>query len=123
MPVLLDGAASAAVEVVQPALSLLEKTVIGSVLVISLGLMVASIYALIRVQNARVEDQKEASKRLETTHSKMVDAFAQFRRTLESLERSDDASQKALQALNRDINALTGKIDLMIAMDRRGGGR
>lgn len=121
MPVLLDGAASTAIKAVQPALSLLEKTVIGSVLVIALGLTVASIWALIRVQNARVEDQKEASKRLESTHSKMVDAFAQFRRTLESLERSDDASQKALQALNRDINSLTGKVDLMIAIERRGG--
>lgn len=120
MSVLLD-AASAAVETVQPALSILEKTVIGSVLVISLGLTVASIYALIRVQNARVEDQKDASRRLETTHTKMVDAFSQFRQTLESLERSDDASQKALQLLNRDISQVTSKIDLMIAM--RGGRR
>lgn len=122
MPLLLDGAAAAA-KLVQPALSVLEKSVIGSVLLVSLALCVAAIIALIRVQNARVSDQKEASIRLENTHSKMVEAFGKFKGTLESLERSDEASQYALQALGREVANLAGKIDLMIAMGQhRSGG-
>ena len=119
---LLDGATGALVGAVQPALSLLEKTVIGAVLMVALALMVAAIIALIKVQNARVDDQKEASKRLESTHSKMVDAFGAFKGTLESLERSEDTTQKALQELGRDISSLVGKVDLLIALRGQRGG-
>lgn len=121
MPVLLDGA----LETLQPALSILEKSVIGSVLVVALALCVAAIVVLIKVQNARVSDQKEASERLEKTHNKMVEAFGRFKGTLESLERSEETSQQGLQNLSRDVSGLAGKVDLMIAMggQQRGGGQ
>ena len=121
MPIFLNGsAAEAAVEAVRPALSVLEKSVIGAVLIVALALMVASIIALIRVQNARVADQKEASERLESSRDKMVEAFGKFKGTLEALERSEDTSQKALQALSRDVSSMSGKVDLLIALRGQG---
>lgn len=125
MPVLLDGgAAGVALQTVQPALSVLEKSVIGSVLVIALAGAVAAIILALRVQNARVADQKEASERLEKTHSKMVEAFGKFKGTLDGLQKSGETSQQGLVALSREITGLSGKVDLMIAMSgqRRGGG-
>lgn len=123
MPVLLDGgAAGLALQTVQPALSVLEKSVIGSVLVIALAGAVAAVVLALRVQNARVADQKEASERLEKTHSKMVEAFGKFKGTLETLSKSEDTTQQGLQQLSRDINGLSGKVDLMMLMGKQQGG-
>jgi len=125
MPVLLDGgAAGLALQTVQPALTLLEKSVIGSVLVLALAGAIAAVVLALRVQNARVADQKEASERLEKTHSKMVEAFGKFKGTLDSLQKSEETSQQGLTALSREVSGLSGKVDLMIAMSgqRRGGG-
>ena len=123
MPVLLDGgAAGIALQAVQPALSVLEKSVIGSVLVIALAGAVASVILALRVQNARVSDQKEASERLEKTHSKMVEAFGKFKGTLETLTKSEDTTQQGLLQLSRDVNGLSGKVDLMMLMGKQQGG-
>lgn len=123
MPVLLDGgAAGLALQTVQPALSVLEKSVIGSVLVIALAGAVAAVVLALRVQNARVADQKEASDRLEKTHSKMVEAFGKFKGTLETLSKSEDTTQQGLHQLSRDINGLSGKVDLMMLMSKQQGG-
>lgn len=123
MPMLLDGSSGDALQLVQPALTLLEKSVIGSVLVLALTGAVAAVILALRVQNARVDDQKEASERLEKTHSKMVEAFGQFKGTLESLEKSEEASQQGIIALGTVVSGLAGKVDLMIALggQRRGG--
>ena len=121
MSVLLSG--SGVLEAVQPALTTLEKSVIGAVLIVALGLMVTAVVAMIRIQNARVADQKEASIRLESTHTKMVDAFGNFKITIETLSRAEDTTQQGLQALSREVTALSGKVDLMIAMrGQRGSG-
>jgi type II secretory pathway component PulL len=118
MPVLLDGVAGSVVSTVQPALSLLEKSVIGAVLVVCIGLMIAAIASLIRVQDARVADQKEAGRTLTMTHDKMVDAFGKFKGTLETLSKSEDTTQQGLLQLSKDVTALTGKVDLMIIMGK-----
>jgi hypothetical protein len=103
---------------------MLEKSVIGSVLLLALAAAVASITLALRVQNARVADQKEASERLEKTHTKMVEAFGKFKGTLESLEKSEATSQQVLTSLGREVSGLSGRVDLMIAINgqQRGGG-
>lgn len=75
---------------VEPAISTLSQTVIGSLLVLSWGITIASVYLLVKVQNSRVADQKEMSARLENTHAKMITAFEGFRGTLETLAKSVD---------------------------------
>ncbi len=58
MPVLLDGGAvGTAAKLVQPALTTLDKTAIGSLLVVSWAIATTAIYVLIRVQNSRVSTQ------------------------------------------------------------------
>jgi predicted lipoprotein len=99
------------VQAAEPALDVLAQTVLGSVLVVVLIVAVAAIYTLIKVQNARVEDQKEMSERLERTNAKMVDAFSGFQTALTGLEKAEDTSQQAIQFLRDQVVGLSTRID------------
>ena len=107
-----------ATELVQPALSILDKTVIGSVLVVSWVITVAAIVLLVRVQNARVMDQKTLSEKSEKLMDKMVTAFADMRGALESLKEAETSGQRATEALKSSIDSMKQQFDLLL-MTRR----
>jgi predicted lipoprotein len=102
---------SEAVQVAEPALSTLAQTVLGSVLILALLLAVLAVYTLIKIQNARVDDQKEMSGRLEASHAKMLEAFSKFKITIEGLERTEATGQQVLQAVRDQLVALATRID------------
>lgn len=122
MPVLLDGGAvGKAVELVQPALTTLDKTVIGALLVISWVISCAAIYVLVKVQNSRVSDQKEASTKLSETHDKMVEGFGKFKGTIEELKNAEQTSQQVLGGLKDQVLVLGNKVDMLIMHRGQGG--
>ena len=102
--------AEAVARVIEPALGTVAQTVLGSVLIISLTLAVVVVCVLIRIQNARVADQKEMSSRLEASHTKMVEAFGKFQSTLDGLERTESTGQQVLQAMRDQLVVLTTEI-------------
>ena len=122
MPVLLDGGAVQAAKVLEPALSTLDKTVIGALLVVSWVIAIAAIVVLVRTQNSRVSDQKEASAKLSTTHDKMVEGFGKFKGTVEELKNAEQTSQQVLSGLKDQVLVLGNKIDMLIMHRGQRGG-
>ncbi len=99
---------------VVPALSLLDKTVIGAVLIIVLTLCIISIVTLIKVQNARVSDQKSLNEKSEALMSKMLMAFTEMKGALESLKGSHDALKNAEQETQRVLSAQQQAFNLLL---------
>lgn len=104
---------------VEPALSLLDKTVLGSLLILSWALTIALVVQLIRVQNARVADQKVLSDKSERLMNKMVAAFSDMRVALESLKESESSSQRATEALRKAIESMHRTLELLLIGQRR----
>jgi hypothetical protein len=94
----------------EPAFSTLAQTALGALLIIAVLAAVTAIYVLIRVQNARVQDQKEMSDKLEASHAKMVEAFTGFRSTLTSLEKTEESSQNVMGAMRDQLMNLAAEV-------------
>lgn len=101
---------NAAIQVAEPAISTLAQTVIGALLIIAVLTAIFAIYILVKVQNARVQDQKEMSDKLEASHAKMVEAFTGFRSTLTSLEKTEESSQTVMGAMRDQLMNLAAEI-------------
>lgn len=84
-------------EAVKPALSLLESTVLGAVLIVVLGVAITAVVMLIRVQNSRVADQKAMNDKSEALTNKMITAFTDMKGALEGLKGTLDSLKAAEQ--------------------------
>lgn len=100
-----------AIKTAEPALSTLAQSLIGSLIILSVFVAIASIYLLTKIQNARVDDQKELSGKLETANLKMIVAFEKFQGVLNSLERAEVSSTSAIYSLRDQVVVLGSKID------------
>lgn len=106
-------------KVVDPALSTLDKTVIGSLLILSWVLTIASVVQLIRVQNARVADQQQLSDKSEKLIDKMLTAFTEMKAALESLKEAEKSSQQASDALRGAIEGMRHSFDMFLMTQGR----
>jgi preprotein translocase subunit YajC len=97
-------------EIAGPAVDTLSQTILGSVLIIILMVAIASVYVLVRVQNARVADQKEMSDKLEAGYAKMVEAFGGFQTALISLEKTEESGRQAMTAMRDQLVELASTI-------------
>lgn len=98
-------------EAVKPALSLLESTVLGAVLILVLAVAITAVVMLIRVQNARVADQKSMNDKSEALTNKMITAFTDMKGaleglkgTLESLKAAEQETQSVLRNQQQAFN-------------------
>jgi hypothetical protein len=98
---------------VKPALSLLDNTVLGAVLIIVLVICVVAVTALIKVQNARVADQKALSDKSEALMDKMLTAFTEMKGALESLKTTLDTLKAAEQETQRVLTTQQQAFNLM----------
>lgn len=106
--------------VTSSALSLLDKTVIGSLLILSWALTIALAAQLIRVQNARVVDQKSLSDKSERLTSKMLSAFTEMKGALDSLKDAEKSGQQVTEALKNSISSMQQTLNLfLISQGRR----
>ena len=101
-------------KVVEPSLSTLDKTVIGSLLILSWAITIALVVQLIRVQNARVADQQMLSDKSEKLMDKMLTAFTEMKAALESLKEAEKSSQQASEALRNVIDGLRRSFDMFL---------
>lgn len=112
-----------AAKMAEPAISTLAQTVMGALLLLSWVITVVAIWQLIKVQNARVQDQKEMSDRLERTNAKMATAFEKFQGAVAALEQAEETGQQAVALLKDQVMTAVSKIDILImgSMSRNGG--
>jgi len=101
-------------KVVEPALSTLDKTVIGSLLILSWALTIALVVQLIRVQNARVADQQALSNKSERLTDKMLTAFTNMKGALDTLKEAEKTSQQSSEALRNAIESLRRSFDMFL---------
>lgn len=93
-------------EAVQPALSTLDKTVIGALLVLSWTLASIAVWKLLKVQDKisdvqeqRVADQKAMSARMESLTEKLITTFSKMENALTNLTQAEKDGQALLQAM------------------------
>ena len=101
-------------KLLQPSLSMLEKTVLGSLLLLSWALGVLAIVQLIRVQNARVADQKAMNDKSEKLMEKMVTAFSEMKGALEGLKNAEEEGQKVTEAVHTAITNMSSRMDMLV---------
>jgi hypothetical protein len=110
----LAGPAVEGAKYIEPALSTLEKSVIGAILIVSWAITILSVWTLIRVQNKRVDDQKELSNKLDKTTGKMTSAFEKMQSALQALTNAEQASQLAMTAMKTALDVLANDIKMLI---------
>lgn len=91
----------------EPAISTLAQTAIGALLLVAVLVAVVAVIVLVRVQNARVQDHKDMSDKLEASHGKMIEAFGAFRSTIVSLEETEKSSRDVMQAMRDKLVELS----------------
>lgn len=104
MPLLAALDVGQVAKAVDPALGTLEKSVIGALLVVSWGITLVLIWQLIKVQNARVEDQKVSSAKNEKLVDKMTTAFSEMRNALEGLKHAEESGQQIIQSMKQSFD-------------------
>ena len=106
-------------DAVKPALSLLDNTVIGSVLVVVLVICIVAVVMLIRVQNSRVADQKALNEKSEALMTKMITAFTDMKSALDGLRNSLGGLQAAENATQQALAAQQHAFELTLIMRGR----
>lgn len=110
----------------EPAISTLTQTIIGSLLVLSWIIAGIAIWQLIKVQNARIADKTEDSKRIEKLNEKLVTVFAEFKNSLDNLTAAEKEGQALLTSVKNSLDtvilaAVQGKRSLRPRSQREGG--
>lgn len=98
----------------EPAVSVVTQTVIGSLLIISWALAIAAIVQLIRVQNARVNDQKSMNEKSESLMDKMITAFSEMKIALEGLKKAEEEGQRVTEAVHGAITNMSSRMDMLV---------
>lgn len=95
-------------------MGMLEKTVIGSLLLLSWALAVLAIVQLIRVQNARVADQKAMNDKSEKLMDKMITAFEEMRGALQGLKEAEEKGHRVTEAVQASMSSMSSRMDLLV---------
>lgn len=111
---LLLSAAQEVPRALQPAMGTLEKTVIGSLLLLSWALAVLAIVQLIRVQNARVADQKAMNDKSEKLMDKMITAFEEMKGALQGLKEAEEKGHRVTEAVQASMSSMSSRMDLLV---------
>lgn len=98
----------------EPAISTVTQTIIGSLLIISWGLAVLSIVQLIRVQNARVADQKAMNEASQELSKQMVKAFEEMKGALVGLKEAEEKGHEVTKAVHSAITNMSSRMDLLV---------
>jgi len=112
------------ITMLQPALSTLDKTVIGALLILSWSLSLLAVWKLLKVQdkisdvqNMRVADQQAMNVRMESLMEKMITTFSKMENALTNLTQAEKDGQALLQAMKNSQETI-----ILEAVRRRAGG-
>lgn len=85
-------------------LNVLESSLLGAITVLSLLVAIFAVWKLNRVQNDRVEDQKQMSERMEKLGTQLASTFSETKNTLNNLTEAEKEGQELLQQLKSSID-------------------
>lgn len=100
-------------KVVEPSLGLLEKTVIGSLLILSWAIALLAIIQLIRVQNARVADQKAMNETAIQLTDKMITAFTEMKSAIQELKAAEVDGQEVMRTVQASMGGMCNRLDFL----------
>lgn len=87
-------------------LTLLESSLLGAIAVLSLLVAIFAVWKLNRVQNERVEDQKQMSERMEKLADRLVSTFSETNSALQNLTQAEVQGQALMQQLKSSIDGV-----------------
>jgi hypothetical protein len=95
-----------AIEAAGPAISTLAQNLIGAGFVVVLLASCLMVWQLIRIQNARVQDQKDIADRVEKLTQQSFQALSNVKEALNGLEREQ-------QVCNQTVMQVSTKLDML----------
>ena len=110
MHYLLASAAMQAKEVAETGgkagLSIVESSILGALLILSVVLNIWLVKTVIGVQNLRIEDKDKDSKRIEGLNAKLITVFGEMKNSLDNLTAAEMSGQGILQSVKQSLDTV-----------------
>lgn len=110
MPGLLLSTALQGKEVAQVSasagLSIIESSILGALLVLSVALNIWLVKTVIGVQNERIKDKDSDSRRIEKLNEKLITVFGEMKNSLDNLTAAEVAGQGILQSVKQSLDTV-----------------
>ena len=87
-------------------LSIIESSILGALLILSVVLNIWLVATVIKVQNLRIEDKDKDSKRIEDLNSKLITVFGEMKNSLDNLTASETTGQSLLQSVKQSLDTV-----------------
>lgn len=87
-------------------LSIIESSILGALLILSVVLNIWLVATIIKVQNLRIEDKDKDSKRIEDLNSKLITVFGEMKNSLDNLTASETTGQSLLQSVKQSLDTV-----------------
>ena len=87
-------------------LSVLESSLLGAIAALCLVVAIFAVWKLNKVQNERVEDQKDMSRRMEALSGQLTGTFAKTHNALDNLTKAEDEGQDLMRQLKSSIDTV-----------------
>jgi len=90
----------------QAGLSIIESSIIGALLILSVALNIWLMKTVIGVQNLRIEDKDKDSKRIEGLNEKLITVFGEMKNSLDNLTAAEMSGQGILQSVKQSLDTV-----------------
>lgn len=87
-------------------MSLVEYGIVGTVLLISVGMNLLLVFKLMKVQDKRVEDKEKDNERLERLTTNTTEVLAKVSAAVTGFERSDRDGAAILQGVKNSLDTI-----------------
>ena len=87
-------------------LSIIESSILGALLLLSVGLNIWLMKTVIDVQNKRIDDKDADSKRIEKLNGKLITVFGEMKNSLDNLTAAEISGQGILQSVKQSLDTI-----------------
>lgn len=87
-------------------LSIVESSILGALLILSVCLNIWLVSTVIKVQNARIADKDTDSRRIEKLNEKLITVFGEMKNSLDNLTAAETAGQGILQSVKQSLDTV-----------------
>jgi hypothetical protein len=87
-------------------LSIVESSILGALLILSVCLNIWLVSTVIKVQNARIADKDKDSKRIEDLNGKLITVFGEMKNSLDNLTAAETTGQGILQSVKQSLDTV-----------------
>lgn len=87
-------------------LSIVESSILGALLILSVILNIWLVSTVIKVQNSRIADKDKDSKRIEDLNTKLITVFGEMKNSLDNLTAAETTGQGVLQSVKQSLDTV-----------------